>query len=96
MIVDAHYHLEERMETVDELLDQMDPHGISRVALIAAMVDPLQVEGIAAALGNWSVESYSQGSSTALTPRVNASCIAVGCFWISPLASTLLYSRSAQ
>jgi hypothetical protein len=47
MIVDAHDHLEERMETVDSLLDQMDRHGISRVALIPTMVDPFQVAGIA-------------------------------------------------
>jgi len=47
MIVDAHYHLEERMETVDRLLGQMDRHGIDRVALIATMVDPLYLGGMA-------------------------------------------------
>jgi len=40
MIVDAHYHLEERIETVDRLIDQMDQHGIDRIALIATMLDP--------------------------------------------------------
>ena len=40
MIVDAHYHLEQRIETVDRLLDQMDQYGIDRIALIATMVDP--------------------------------------------------------
>jgi len=42
MIVDAHYHLEERIETVDRLLDQMDQYGIDRIALIATMVDPFE------------------------------------------------------
>ena len=41
MVIDAHYHLDERLETVDRLLDQMGRHGIDRIALIAAMVDPL-------------------------------------------------------
>ena len=52
MIVDAHYHLEERVETVDELLLQMKQHGIDRVALIPAMCDPVRVEGIAAQAGS--------------------------------------------
>jgi len=51
MIVDAHYHLEERLEPVDELLQQMDRHGIDRVALIPAVNEPAQVEGIAAMAG---------------------------------------------
>jgi hypothetical protein len=45
MVIDAHYHLDERLETVDRLLDQMGRHGIDRTALIAAMVDPLP-EGV--------------------------------------------------
>lgn len=42
MIIDAHYHLEERMETVDRMLDQMNRHGISRIALIPTMQDPIR------------------------------------------------------
>jgi predicted TIM-barrel fold metal-dependent hydrolase len=51
MIVDAHYHLEERIETVDMLIDQMDQHSIDRVALIATMLDPFDAgdEGAAGA-----------------------------------------------
>lgn len=41
MIIDAHYHLEERMETLDELLAQMTQHGIDRVALIPTLSDPI-------------------------------------------------------
>jgi len=52
MIVDAHYHLEERVETVDELLLQMEQYGIDRVALIPAMCDPVIVEGMAAKAGS--------------------------------------------
>lgn len=41
MIIDAHYHLEERLETVDRLLEQMSRHHIDRIALIPTMCDPL-------------------------------------------------------
>ena len=44
MIVDAHYHLEERMETVDKLLDHMDRYGISRVALIPPLNTPFIID----------------------------------------------------
>jgi len=40
MIVDAHYHLEERIETVDDLLQEMDREGVERVALMGGLVDP--------------------------------------------------------
>ena len=43
MIVDAHYHLDPRLESVDGLLAQMQAHGIARVALIATMCDPLHL-----------------------------------------------------
>jgi predicted TIM-barrel fold metal-dependent hydrolase len=46
MIIDAHYHLEERLETVEELLTQMDQHGISRVTLIAPGVGLVDFKGI--------------------------------------------------
>ncbi len=47
MIIDAHYHLDERMESLTRLLHQMELYGIDRVALIASMVDPFAVEGLA-------------------------------------------------
>lgn len=40
MIIDAHYHLDERLETVSRLLDQMNRNHIDRIALIAALSDP--------------------------------------------------------
>lgn len=46
MIIDAHYHLEERLETVKGLLAQMDQHGINRVALIAPGVGLVDFRGI--------------------------------------------------
>ncbi len=52
MIIDMHYHLDERMEPMDRLLHQMDTHGIDRIALVAPMVDPFHVEGAAATLAN--------------------------------------------
>jgi predicted TIM-barrel fold metal-dependent hydrolase len=51
MIVDAHYHLEERIEIVDRLLDQMDRHGIGRTVLIPALNDPITID--------WVVEKFS-------------------------------------
>lgn len=47
MIVDAHYHLDERIEPVDALLARMDRHGIGRTALIPTMVDPIRVGRLA-------------------------------------------------
>jgi predicted TIM-barrel fold metal-dependent hydrolase len=51
MIIDAHYHLEVRMETLDELLAQMTQHGIDRVALIPTLVDPIHLSKIAGIAG---------------------------------------------
>ena len=53
MIVDAHYHLEEQIETVDELLGQMKRNGISRVALIPKMQEPFHLEGLAKKAGEF-------------------------------------------
>ncbi len=47
MIIDMHYHLDERMEPMDHLLDQMNRFSIDRIALMAPMVDPFHVEGVA-------------------------------------------------
>jgi predicted TIM-barrel fold metal-dependent hydrolase len=43
MIIDAHYHLEERIETVDRLLEQMERHGIDRIALMPALNEPFTI-----------------------------------------------------
>ena len=51
MIVDAHYHLEEQMETVDTLLEQMKRNDVSRVALIPRMNEPFHLEGLAQKAG---------------------------------------------
>ena len=49
MIIDAHYHLEERLETVEELVAQMEQHGVSRAALIAPGVGLVNFKGIRSA-----------------------------------------------
>ena len=51
MILDAHYHLDPRLESVDRLLAQMQEHRIDRVALIAAPCDPLHFGRAAIAVG---------------------------------------------
>ncbi len=53
MIIDMHYHLDERMETMDRLLDQMAEFQIDKIALIAPMVDPFHVEGVAEKLARF-------------------------------------------
>ena len=40
MVIDCHYHLEERVFTVDELLREMDKCGIQKTALMASMFEP--------------------------------------------------------
>lgn len=47
MIIDAHYHLEERMETVDELLTQMTQYNVDRVVLMPTLVDTIHLSKIA-------------------------------------------------
>lgn len=64
MIIDVHYHLEERIETVDRLLDQMDHHGIDRIVLIPAMNEPFTVGGIVekfSGLGRWALKGGWRG-----------------------------------
>ncbi len=53
MIIDMHYHLDERMESMDHLLDQMEKFQIDKIALIAQMVDPFHVEGVAEKLAHF-------------------------------------------
>jgi len=44
MIIDAHYHLDECMETVDMLLDHMNQYDISRVALMPPLNTPFTID----------------------------------------------------
>jgi predicted TIM-barrel fold metal-dependent hydrolase len=53
MIIDMHYHLDERMEKMDHLLAQMAQFQIKRTALIAPMVDPFHVAGVAEKLAHF-------------------------------------------
>ncbi len=46
MIVDAHYHLDPALEPVERLLREMDRVGIGRVALIAALSDPIRLSAL--------------------------------------------------
>jgi uncharacterized protein len=41
MVIDCHYHLEERFLTVDQMIKRMDAAGISRVALMGAITEPI-------------------------------------------------------
>jgi predicted TIM-barrel fold metal-dependent hydrolase len=45
MIIDAHYHLEEQMESVAALLEQMQLNNVNRVALIPKMQEPVHLKG---------------------------------------------------
>ena len=40
MIIDCHYHLEERVFTVDRLISEMQKAGIDKVALMGSMIEP--------------------------------------------------------
>ncbi|HUN54886.1 MAG TPA: amidohydrolase family protein [Smithella sp.] len=40
MIIDCHYHLEERVHTVDRLISEMQKAGIDKVALMGSMIGP--------------------------------------------------------
>jgi predicted TIM-barrel fold metal-dependent hydrolase len=51
MIIDAHYHLEEEMQSIDALLEQMQRHSIDRLALMARINEPFHLEGLAKKAG---------------------------------------------
>ncbi len=40
-VIDCHYHLEERLLTVDQMIARMDAAGIGRVALMGVMTEPI-------------------------------------------------------
>ncbi|MBN1532864.1 MAG: amidohydrolase [Spirochaetes bacterium] len=40
MVIDCHYHLEERLFTPDELIARMDEAGVDRTALMGLLIDP--------------------------------------------------------
>ncbi len=42
MIIDCHYHLDERLMKMDELISRMDKSGVEKVALMAPMVEPFK------------------------------------------------------
>lgn len=45
MIIDCHYHLDPRIETPDDLINQMDENGISKTSLMAVICDPVHSVG---------------------------------------------------
>ena len=42
MVIDCHYHLEERILSIDGLIREMDRCGVHRTALIPSMVEPFR------------------------------------------------------
>ena len=42
MIIDCHYHLEERVYTVDRLMSEMQKSGIDKVALMGSLIEPFK------------------------------------------------------
>ena len=42
MIIDCHYHLEERIFSVDRLISEMQKSGVDKVALMGSMIEPFK------------------------------------------------------
>ncbi|MGB9735316.1 MAG: amidohydrolase family protein [bacterium] len=42
MIIDCHYHLDERLLKIEELISRMDASGVDKVAIMAPMVEPFK------------------------------------------------------
>ena len=59
MIIDAHYHIEEKIEKIERLLNQMDYHNIDKIALISPLCDPFRVDGIAESLAKFARKTLS-------------------------------------
>ena len=47
MIIDAHYHLDERLETIDRLINQMKLLNIDKISLVAAPCEPFKISWLA-------------------------------------------------
>ncbi len=41
MIIACHYHLDPRIQTIDNLILKMSQHGIDKITLIPVMCDPI-------------------------------------------------------
>jgi predicted TIM-barrel fold metal-dependent hydrolase len=52
MIIDSHYHLDEKVESVSALLEQMQLNNVNRVALIPKMQEPVHLQGIVKKVSN--------------------------------------------
>ena len=61
MIVDAHYHLDERIEPVDTLIKKMDQASIDKTALIATPVEPFTVGRLAGIMSGLIRKSLMSG-----------------------------------
>ena len=61
MIIDAHYHLDERIETVDTLIEKMNQASIDKTALIPTLVDPFTVGPVAEGLSGLIRKSLMSG-----------------------------------
>jgi uncharacterized protein len=42
MIIDCHYHLEERVYTVDRLISEMQKSGVDKIALMGSIIGPFE------------------------------------------------------
>lgn len=54
MVIDAHFHLDEGLLTIPQMLQKMDGAGIDRTAIMASMVDPFpEPPAIIASMGQF-------------------------------------------
>ncbi len=77
MVIDCHYHLEERFLTIEEMIRRMDACGIDRVALMAPVSDPIEeppvplVKIVNALLFNALTKKIGRGFVEDFTPEGN-------------------------
>jgi predicted TIM-barrel fold metal-dependent hydrolase len=45
MVIDCHYHLDEQILTIDEMIKKMDESGIDKTVLMGKMIDPFTEPG---------------------------------------------------
>ncbi len=59
MLIDAHYHIEEKIEKIERIIDQMDSYNIDKIALIPPLSEPFKVDGIAEKLAKFARNTLS-------------------------------------
>ena len=92
MIIDAHYHLDERLEPIGRILDQMEKFSIDRIFLIPAACEAFQYKGLVDVLSG-TLRGMLMGPLSSLARRIYASTITKDGKFVVLTSQYAIYSR---